>query len=94
VGSGQIDVIALQVVTVGQAASEKFEALQGADQYSEAYFFHGLAVQAAERPNVLLIITDDQVQHFLTELPQILNTAQRTQETMTWPSGIFCATTT
>jgi len=30
-----------------------------------------------------LIITDDQVQHFLTELPQILNTAQRSQETMT-----------
>ena len=48
VDSGQIDVVALQVVTVGRAASEKFEALQGADQYSEAYFFHGLAVQAAE----------------------------------------------
>ena len=40
--------IALQVVTVGQAASERFEALQAANEYSEAYFFHGLAVQAAE----------------------------------------------
>jgi 5-methyltetrahydrofolate--homocysteine methyltransferase len=48
VGSDPIDVVALQVVTVGHAASEKFEALQAADQYSEAYFFHGLAVQAAE----------------------------------------------
>ncbi|HYO89708.1 MAG TPA: homocysteine S-methyltransferase family protein [Candidatus Limnocylindrales bacterium] len=48
VSSAQIDVIALQVVTVGQAASKRFEALQGSDQYSEAYFFHGLAVQAAE----------------------------------------------
>ncbi|HRL14375.1 MAG TPA: vitamin B12 dependent-methionine synthase activation domain-containing protein, partial [Aggregatilineales bacterium] len=48
VDSGQIDVVALQVVTVGAAASEAFERLQGADNYSEAYFFHGLAVQAAE----------------------------------------------
>jgi 5-methyltetrahydrofolate--homocysteine methyltransferase len=38
----------LQIVTVGEAASEKFERLQQADNYSEAYFFHGLAVQAAE----------------------------------------------
>ena len=43
-----VDVCALQVVTVGAAADEKFHALQSADQYSEAYFFHGLAVQAAE----------------------------------------------
>jgi 5-methyltetrahydrofolate--homocysteine methyltransferase len=46
--SGLIDVMGLQVATVGQAASAHFEALQGADNYSEAYFFHGLAVQAAE----------------------------------------------
>lgn len=46
--SGQVDVVALQAVTVGEPASEKFARLQAADNYSEAYFFHGLAVQAAE----------------------------------------------
>lgn len=45
---GQIDTVALQIVTVGQDASEHFDALQSADRYSDAYFFHGLAVQAAE----------------------------------------------
>ena len=43
-----VDVVALQVVTVGEAASAEFDRLQAADGYSEAYFFHGLAVQAAE----------------------------------------------
>lgn len=43
-----IDVCQLQAVTVGAAADDRFEALQAADDYSEAYFFHGLAVQAAE----------------------------------------------
>ncbi len=44
----QVDVAALQVVTVGREASAEFERLQAADNYSEAYFFHGLAVQTAE----------------------------------------------
>ncbi|MBZ0304176.1 MAG: dihydropteroate synthase, partial [Anaerolineae bacterium] len=44
----QVDVVALQIVTVGAEASQKFEELQQADNYSEAYYFHGLAVQAAE----------------------------------------------
>lgn len=48
VDSGQIDVVTLQAVTVGEVATEAFEKLQQADNYSEAYFFHGLAVQAAE----------------------------------------------
>ncbi|MDX2161790.1 MAG: methionine synthase [bacterium] len=48
VESGVIDTMALQVVTVGEAATEAFDALQAADNYSEAYFFHGLAVQTAE----------------------------------------------
>jgi 5-methyltetrahydrofolate--homocysteine methyltransferase len=43
-----VDTVALQVVTVGEEASEHFDKLQGADNYSEAYFFHGLAVQTAE----------------------------------------------
>ncbi len=48
VDSATVDTVALQVVTVGAPASEEFDRLQGADNYSEAYFFHGLAVQAAE----------------------------------------------
>jgi 5-methyltetrahydrofolate--homocysteine methyltransferase len=48
VESGLTDVVAFQAVTVGQAASEAFDRLQSANEYSEAYFFHGLAVQAAE----------------------------------------------
>lgn len=48
VESGQMDVVALQVVTVGQEASDKFDKMQAANDYTEAYFTHGLAVQAAE----------------------------------------------
>ncbi len=48
VESGKIDVVALQVVTVGQEATERFERLQSAGDYSEAYFTHGLGVQTAE----------------------------------------------
>ncbi len=48
VESGQMDVVAFQVVTVGQEATERFDALQGKGDYSEAYFTHGLAVQTAE----------------------------------------------
>ncbi|MFW5747993.1 MAG: homocysteine S-methyltransferase family protein [Chloroflexota bacterium] len=42
------DVVQLQIVTVGPEADAEFERLQSADNYSEAYFFHGLAVQTAE----------------------------------------------
>jgi 5-methyltetrahydrofolate--homocysteine methyltransferase len=48
VGSGKIDVVALQVVTVGLEATERFDRMQAAGDYSEAYFTHGLAVQTAE----------------------------------------------
>jgi 5-methyltetrahydrofolate--homocysteine methyltransferase len=47
-GSGQFDTVAFQVVTVGQQATERFDALQTKGDYSEAYFTHGLAVQTAE----------------------------------------------
>ncbi|MYD11483.1 MAG: methionine synthase [Chloroflexi bacterium] len=47
-GSERADVMVLQCVTVGHAASEEVERLQAANEYSEAYYFHGLAVQAAE----------------------------------------------
>ncbi|HEY9087158.1 MAG TPA: methionine synthase [Anaerolineaceae bacterium] len=48
VESGQMDVVAFQIVTVGQRASDRFERLQSAGDYSEAYFTHGLGVQMAE----------------------------------------------
>lgn len=43
-----MDVVAFQVVTVGLEATEKFDALQAAGDYSDGYFTHGLAVQTAE----------------------------------------------
>jgi 5-methyltetrahydrofolate--homocysteine methyltransferase len=48
IGSGIMDTVALQVVTVGAKASERFDRLQAANDYTEAYFTHGLAVQTAE----------------------------------------------
>jgi 5-methyltetrahydrofolate--homocysteine methyltransferase len=41
-------VMALQVVTMGERASCEIERMQAADEYSEAYFLHGLSVQMAE----------------------------------------------
>jgi 5-methyltetrahydrofolate--homocysteine methyltransferase len=43
-----LDCVALQVVTVGQVATQRFDALQDAGDYSDAYYLHGLAVQTAE----------------------------------------------
>ena len=40
--------VGLQVVTVGRAATKRFDTLQNSGDFSEAYFFHGLAVQTAE----------------------------------------------
>jgi 5-methyltetrahydrofolate--homocysteine methyltransferase len=54
VESGQMDAVAFQVVTVGHEATEKFEKLQAANDYSEGYFTHGLAVQAAEATAIYL----------------------------------------
>ncbi|MEO7216656.1 MAG: methionine synthase [Gemmatimonadaceae bacterium] len=48
VESGQMDVLPLQIVTVGHAASEKFAVLQAANEYAEAYYIHGLGVETAE----------------------------------------------
>jgi 5-methyltetrahydrofolate--homocysteine methyltransferase len=42
------DVIGLQIVTAGPEATAHVDALQAAGEYSEAYFAHGLAVEAAE----------------------------------------------
>jgi 5-methyltetrahydrofolate--homocysteine methyltransferase len=43
-----VDLIALQVVTVGTRAAQRTEALQHANEYSESYFLHGFSVQSAE----------------------------------------------
>ena len=43
-----MDVVAFQVVTVGKCATERFDKLQAENNYTEAYFHHGLAVQLAE----------------------------------------------
>ena len=48
VASDVVDVIALQIVTVGDAASRRFDELQSAGEYSEAFLVHGLAVETAE----------------------------------------------
>lgn len=48
VESGKLDVVAFQVVTVGQKASDRFDQLQAEGNYTEGYFTHGLAVQTAE----------------------------------------------
>jgi 5-methyltetrahydrofolate--homocysteine methyltransferase len=46
--SSDVDVVALQVVTVGDAATRRFDTLQRAGEYTEAFYSHGLAVEAAE----------------------------------------------
>lgn len=48
VGGERVDVCPLQVVTVGEAATGRFDTLQAQNEYTEAYYFHGLAVQTAE----------------------------------------------
>lgn len=47
-GSERMDVLPLQIVTVGKEATEKIEELNRKDEYAEGYFVHGLAVQMAE----------------------------------------------
>ena len=48
VDSGDVDVVPLQIVTVGKEASERFEELQSKNEYSEAFYSHGLSVESAE----------------------------------------------
>jgi 5-methyltetrahydrofolate--homocysteine methyltransferase len=47
-GSGDVDVVAFQVVTVGDEATRRFERLQAAGEYSAAFYEHGIAVESAE----------------------------------------------
>src|SRR3954468_23575070 len=46
--STDIDLVGLQVVTVGDDAATKFQELQTAGEYTEAFYVHGLAVETAE----------------------------------------------
>ncbi|HUE75477.1 MAG TPA: homocysteine S-methyltransferase family protein, partial [Chloroflexota bacterium] len=46
--SGRRDVVALQVVTVGEEVDRLADDLQASGDYSESYFVHGLSVQSAE----------------------------------------------
>ncbi len=48
VKSGDVDVVGLQIVTVGNRAAERFDQLQGAGEYTEAFYVHGLSVESAE----------------------------------------------
>ncbi|NUQ92105.1 MAG: dihydropteroate synthase [Gemmatimonadaceae bacterium] len=43
-----VDVAAFQVVTVGEEPTTRFERMQAAGEYTEAYYSHGLAVETAE----------------------------------------------
>ncbi|MGH7647787.1 MAG: methionine synthase [Gemmatimonadaceae bacterium] len=46
--SGDVDVVGLQIVTVGDTAQRRFDELQAKGEYTEAYYLHGLAVETAE----------------------------------------------
>ena len=48
VASTDVDVVAFQIVTVGDEATRRFDTLQSQGEYSEAFYSHGLAVEAAE----------------------------------------------
>jgi 5-methyltetrahydrofolate--homocysteine methyltransferase len=42
------DIVAFQVVTVGREAQDHVDALYAAEEYSEQYFAHGIAIAATE----------------------------------------------
>ncbi|HJQ12181.1 MAG TPA: methionine synthase [Gemmatimonadaceae bacterium] len=48
VDSGDVDVVPLQVVTVGNEATKHFDDLQSKHEYTEAFYSHGLSVETAE----------------------------------------------
>jgi 5-methyltetrahydrofolate--homocysteine methyltransferase len=46
--SADVDVVAFQIVTVGDVATDRFQSLQTNNEYTEAFYVHGLAVETAE----------------------------------------------
>src|SRR5215207_8212146 len=47
-GSGRVDVVAFQLVTVGRRASQYAHELFRTDNYSDYLYFHGLSIETAE----------------------------------------------
>ncbi|HEY9721289.1 MAG TPA: methionine synthase [Oscillatoriaceae cyanobacterium] len=101
VESGRMDVIALQVVTVGDAAAEKTEALNKQGLFSESYFLHGLSVQAAEALAEYahrhirreLGLEDNQGKRYSWGYPAIPNTADHQQIFTALPAEAAIAVT-
>jgi len=48
IGTGKIDVVAFQMVTMGKAASEYSKQFLNSNEYRDYLFFHGLSVESAE----------------------------------------------
>jgi 5-methyltetrahydrofolate--homocysteine methyltransferase len=46
--SSDVDVVAFQIVTVGDVATQRFQSLQASNEYTEAFYVHGIAVETAE----------------------------------------------
>nr|MBP9097006.1 methionine synthase [Ignavibacteria bacterium] len=46
--SGQLDIAAFQIVTVGEKATEHAQKLYGANRYQDYLYFHGFAVETTE----------------------------------------------
>ena len=46
--SGKMDMVAFRVIAIGLEATERFDKLQAAGDFSDGYFTHGSAVQTAE----------------------------------------------
>lgn len=47
-GMGPMDVVALQIVTIGPQATERLNSLEGQGESAEMYYLHGFAAQMAE----------------------------------------------
>jgi len=46
--SSDVDVVAFQIVTVSDVATDRFQSLQANNEYTEAFYVHGIAVETAE----------------------------------------------
>ncbi len=87
VESGQMDVVAFQVVTVGEGADARMAELNARGEFTEAYFVHGLSVQSAEalaewchaRVRRELGLAPDQGRRYSWGYPACPDLAQHTQ---------------
>jgi len=67
VTSSDVDVVGLQVVTVGDQATRKFQELQTAGEYTEAFYLHGLAGEIAARHLTEQVVIATDLLRFLAE---------------------------